>query len=497
MANSRQGGAWFFFGVAFAVILIGLALYFRYVSRLAAEAHILDVAHQSAGRYIRRLGTFGTEPCGYVARGPLAEIDQIVEPYSGFDAVLVAVLPQSYAGYAIAVGDIDGDGQNELLEGTAPDSRIYVHKYDPQKNAFTTDLFAEELAGPGCSESRLFVAGAVGRLVIEDLNGDGQNEVVAMTDQVLSDSRARLWVFWREEGTWRRHVTPVETTGFWTRGLAAHDAAGDGARAIFAVQRRGAVLRFAFSGNFSTVTQKVVEQLGGFGRSLEIADIFNSGQKRLILSEVLPDGRARVTICGLTAQDISERPEVIIEGYGGQSFEDAIVCTGDVDNDGKVELIVAWISRGQERHLVSLVAYRFDACGSMAPPQVLLERSTLFGSGDLNGRMAIGSVRRDGKNRLYIASARGDEFEYREYEYWNKDIHSERWGLYEISVAGSGRARVAKICNFNHKYVTGAKVAIGRIGTGDQNVLIVGTGFQKLTRHGSKSYLFLLQAVAD
>ena len=151
---------------------------------------------------------------------------------SQFKSKNIAVLPQNSI-YTMSIGDIDNDGENELLSGTSPDSRLYVSKYDKKSGKFRTELLEEKLAGFGCDNTRTNVSGNLSNILITDINYDGKNEIIAMTDQQLEDSNLKFWVFSKKDNGWFKNSIEVISPSHWTHGLAAYDTDGNGIQEVF------------------------------------------------------------------------------------------------------------------------------------------------------------------------------------------------------------------------------------------------------------------------
>ncbi len=104
---------------------------------------------------------------------------------------------------ALAVGDANNDGLNELLLGT---ETAGLHLLMHRNGSWKTESIDSSLRGN------------IGGAIIADLNGDGLNEVVAS-----SDSLGLVRSYSRESGVWQGE-TVLETGGHWVWAMSWGDA---------------------------------------------------------------------------------------------------------------------------------------------------------------------------------------------------------------------------------------------------------------------------------
>jgi len=292
---------------------------------------------------------------------------------------------------SLALGDVDGDGLPEIFSGTAPDSGLYLHRYDREGDAFRTILLGERLSG------RDSPVGRVSNILVTDINGDGANEIVAITDQPGAETPMKMWVFSRQGGGWLKSHIQVQVPSRRTQGLVAFDTDGDGIQEIFTAHAgHGEVLRFSLSGDLKSISWRQVRRLWAPGESLEVADVFNTGRKDLVVAQGADRYNAAVKVYAFTRDGLAPWPVVSLDGHRGRRFWDATTCTGDLDDDGRNEIVVAWLFPRSGLEL-TVVAYHFDPDGRAARSDVLLEYARGVGAGTMEGRMAIG------RNGLYLS----------------------------------------------------------------------------------------------
>lgn len=399
---------------------------------------------------------------------PVTDARQIMVPDKTYAIGLIAQIPDR-AFCALALGDIDNDGKPELVSGTSIDGALRIHEYHEETRQFTTKLLHEKLGGPRCPE------GNVSNVLITDLNGDGTNEIVAMTDQEQLDSNMKLWVFSNTGKGWFKNSIEVKSASYWTHGLAAFDADGDGIQEVFSAHcGHGEIFRYAFSSDLRQIRYKMDRQLWAPGEGLDIADVFGSGKKRLIVVQGDDRYNTAVKIYGITKAGLRKWPDVCIDNYKGRKFCDAATCTQDVDNDGKNELVVAWCFPRPPGELTLLV-YKFGPTGDLLKERALTEFSREFGAAPVEATMSIGKLGTDEKNKLYIS--RGDK------------------GIYRCDVASDLSCRFKRILTPVFQEVPAGRLCLGDADNDGKCELVFTATYKEpyVPRVPRRSFIFMLK----
>jgi len=387
---------------------------------------------------LRRRFQFGP-PCGYAvwtsllpkhSADPGSDANTLIEPYHGLSAEFVAGASQSFLGYSLCIGDVDADGRDELVCGTASDSRLYVLRYDDRTGGFHAELVAEGLAGGTCNDARTDVAGAVGCLLVTDVNGDRVKEIVAMTDQHLEDRPMRFWVFsWKGDG-WFRESVQVDCPSHWTQGLGALDTDGDGVEEVFSLHEGGEAFRLEVSEDLRYVSIRPLVIGAAKGLSLELADLFGNGRPQLVAVVKDETGRAEVRIYEPTEDRDLQRPVTSIRNAGRRRFGQVAACAADLDGEGRAQVIVAASFDPPDEDL-TLTSYRFGRGGHLLGERTLARFEGAARRGFPGLAMEAGHLGRGEGDRLYIFVN-----QVRVPSALHSTEQEPDWGLYEVALTG-------------------------------------------------------------
>lgn len=399
--------------------------------------------------------------CSGAELGPrptATSVAELGELAPGWDGELIALLDQSYAGWDVEIGDSDGDGRPEILTGSAPDSRLY--RFDKHGGAWTTGVLVDQLAGPG--------AGILLATRIVDLDGDGQPEILAGTGQ--EDGDVATLTILRDDG---EQVSAVQTfqapdnTSSYTHGLATMDVDGDGILEVFAAYcGNGEVIRYEPDPAAMQLRSRKVLQLTGSGEDVWLADIDGDQHPELIVANGFRAGSARVQIHDLdTKGDPILSPRLTIDSYNGKRAFYVSIAVGDMDTDGRPELIVGWKEQ-QSVNVSSLVAYHIT--GETAEIAYVLAHETPdLDLGYFEKMIAIADVDGDRRNEV-IVSTRGDGS--------SEGIASAHLGrVYRFDVRGDEVERQTLI-DFDPALAESAWLAVGDADGDGKVELVVATG---------------------
>lgn len=378
----------------------------------------------------------------------------------GWEGEIISLVDQSYAGWDVEIGDVDGDGRNEILTGSAPDSRLY--RFDKRDDAWDTRVLVDGLA----SSDRGLILGA--RIV--DLNGDGSNEILAGTGEE-DGSIAKLAIL-KDDGattTTLASTRSSDNTSSYTHGLATYDLDRDGILDIVSSYcGNGEVIRYRPSEDLRTLASRKVLQLSGSGEDSWLADVDGDGVPELILANGFRDGAAKVQIHDLDPETGNPRPQprIVLDGYAGQRMFYASIAVGDLDSDGFPELIIGWKAK-QAVNRSHLVAYHVAGDQAEVAFEIAADDPDLD-LGYFEKMIAIDDLDGDGRNEMYL-STRGDGE--------SEGITSAKLGrIYRYQFDTTGVIARDTLIDFDPTMAESAWLATGDIDADGRKELVIATG---------------------
>jgi hypothetical protein len=413
--------------------------------------------------------------CAVPSRAEDAErVDDICRLASGWGGEIVARVDQSYAGWDVEIGDADSDGKNEILTTGCPDSRLYLFKNN--KGAWQTHLLADNLA-----EGRPGMGLAV---KVVDLDRDGKNEIILGTGEE-HPATAFFYVFQTDGSklTKRLSSRPAFNKSGYTHNLASHDVDGDGLLEVFSAYcGNGEIIRYDVDKGLTRIDARKVHQLSGSGEESLIGDVDNDGRVEYITSNGFRAGRAMVEIFDFDRNgELVIPPRLTVDGFDENKCFYASIMVGDLDNDGKNEMVVGW-KKEQKINKATIIAYRV---GKTAEPVYTLAREDeAFDLAYFEKMMAIADVDNDGKNELVI-STRGDNLTER--------TSSGHLGhVFAYKVAGADQIRRELLVKFRPGRPESSWLAVGDADNDGKNEIVLTTGKGDRTQPGI-SYVILLK----
>jgi hypothetical protein len=405
----------------------------------------------------------------------LEDVSELAQIAPGWDAELIAEVDQSYAGWTVEIGDSDGDGQPEILTGSAPDSRVY--RFRKRQGVWQSHIVLEHEAGAD--------PGIVLGVRVVDLDGDGEPEIVAGTGEEDS-SVARLGLF-RSSGrhlTLKRTMEDSDNASSYTHGLATADLDGDGIQEIISSYcGNGEVIRYDVTPGTMELSGRKVLQLSGSGEGAIITDLDGDGRPELILSNGYRDNAARVQIHDLdpVTGDPSPQPRLVIDGYDGHGAFYASIAVGDLDGDGRPELIVGWKGK-QDVNRATLLAYHVSGA-SAEVAYLLADEDPSFDLGYFEKMIAVADVDGDGRNEM-IVSTRGDGL--------SEGIASDHLGyVYLFRISPDGEVQRERLVDFNAEFAESSWLAVGDADGDGKPEIVLATGKGDRTQPGRSWVLAL------
>lgn len=293
-------------------------------------------------------------------------------------------------GYSVALGDVNGDGKNEIIVASTNGRR-----------GGTVSIFSSK-------SYKLLKRFSIGkkkintiRLLTKDINNDNVNEIIiAVTYQDLS-GEVKVYSLTQNKILYHwKHVEKYDTFGF---SVATGDIDGDGIQDIIvgAPQpvKDGKGKVYVYSGKDGSLikefSSRIPREHSDFGTSVAAGDVDNDGIDEVIIGAPgLPYGEVFIYsgIHGWLIYKLQGDP-----GFG------IMVHTDDIDGDGQNEIIVT--TKKFEGNKVSVYGTHFMHLYDIENDEVDIGFGETITTGDFNGdgvkELILGAFDSDHNSKKY------------------------------------------------------------------------------------------------
>ena len=409
------------------------------------------------------------------ASAKLPPLEQLADLAPGWTGEVIARVNQKFAGWGVEIGDADNDGKNEILTTGAPDSRLDFFK--KKSGQWISRTLATRLAGqtPG-----------LGLVVkVTDLNGDGTNEIVLGTGQEkVTPGGAFFYVFQTDgEKLIKKLVCRAGSDGSgYTHNFGIWDIDGDGVKEVISAYcGSGDIIRYDVNRDLTKIKRRRIFQNSGSGEDSFVADVDNDGKVEYLTADCYRRNLAKVHIFEFDSKgELLLPPSITIEGPGDGKWFDCSLAVGDLDQDGKNELLVMWKSTPEE-NAGTIVAYRVQE-GKATKLWTITKNDKDLDTGYGERLMHIADADNDGRPEL-VVSTRGESW----------PANGNRLGLVMMfKPAADGSFKKTILADFKTGIADSCWNAVGDADNDGKNEIIVATGTGDRTKPGI-SYVVLLR----
>ncbi|TSC95867.1 MAG: FG-GAP repeat-containing protein [Parcubacteria group bacterium Athens1014_10] len=232
-------------------------------------------------------------------------------------------------GIRVAVGDLEGDGVDEIITGSGPGGTPHIQIFNGKGERLTPGFWALD----GKFKGGVFVAGG-------DINGDGKDEIIVTAGkgggaQVMAydkDGKVLLNFFAYDQYTFRGGIS-----------VSKADLNGDGVDEIVTVPEVGTTHIQTFTGDGKKINPGFYAFNQNFkgGGSVAGGDINGDGKDEFVVGVGI-NGGSQIRILNEKGESLKDD----FTAYEKDFIGGVNVGAGDLDGDGKFEILILPCSDG-------------------------------------------------------------------------------------------------------------------------------------------------------
>ncbi len=227
----------------------------------------------------------------------------------------------------VALGDLNGDGQNDLVVTSGSSPTLSIFRQGPSGGL------------PQAESQRIETNGDPSAAAIGDLNGDGRNDLV-----VALGSSSRADVYFQTEN---REIPPEPSrelpAGVFPAAAAIGDLNGDGRNDLALSNELSSTITVYLQSSERELVarqQPLIAEQGGHPAALTIGDVNGDGREDLLVANL------KLNSVGVYFQDgggnLSTGPDRILASERDRS--PISLSVGDLDGDGRNDVVVVYES---------------------------------------------------------------------------------------------------------------------------------------------------------
>jgi outer membrane protein assembly factor BamB len=251
----------------------------------------------------------------------------------------------------IGVYDLENDGRRELVVAQTPSSRTSIDVFD----AATGDLIWSSPAHEG----------SIGTVKVADIDGDHVQEIVWAPANATFIAAYRVRRIGPTGQVWKTTIADYISDPYTPSSLAIGDITGDNVPDVVIAGGRARIALMVFDGHNGALQGRTdvdlpsgrLQESGGFGQSVVLADIDGDGTKDLVLIGSYGQNSSYMFQGVITATWANWDTPRVLETYPyGMTFADGSVA--DFDGDGRVDILVSRFNEGRRAHVLTLLDAR-------------------------------------------------------------------------------------------------------------------------------------------
>ena len=297
--------------------------------------------------------------------------------------------------YSVILGDVDGDGDNDLIAGNLGINRLYLNN--------GTDMPFNDVEGVNISDDDYDTFS----IALGDVNGDGYLDVLAGNGGFSDDTPNRLYLNNGTENPFQDvDGVDIADDNDYTQAIALGDVDGDGDLDIVAAND-GSGRLYLNNGTDNPFQGVSGVDISGLSNSefIGLADMNNDGNLDVIVGK---EGRNRIYLNNGTDDPFEDETEVDItdDNDGTRS-----IALGDVDGDGDLDVISGNRNGADRLYLHNGTPSMFE---NVSGVDISNDRNSFdsiaFGDVDGDGRLDVVVANEDDVNHLYLNNGTDDPF---------------------------------------------------------------------------------------
>src|SRR3989339_827356 len=405
----------------------------------------------------------------------------------------------SFFGYSLATGDLDADGDTDLVVGGYKygifDGRVYIFYNNGTGVYVDTAATADEIITGEDSADRFGFF-----LTVDDLNMDGKDDLIAgayLYD--ITSNEGRVYVYYNDGYyTATSTLADVIITGEGTDSsfgfsFSTGDLNSDGKTDLVVGAQgynssQGRVYIFYSQNGQVNLNKSIVGESTSdyFGNAMTSGDFDADGDIDLAVGAYeynTGQGRVYIFYNDYDYGDHASTADEIITGETSNSFGNSLVA-GDLNADGKTDLAVGANWSTQCSVYIFYNDGNYTSLASTADEIITGEASSQFGTS-----MSVGDLNSDGKEDLVVGAVNYSSYRGRSYIFYNDGSYAASAASADEIITGEASSQFGNSLDVGDLNSDGKEdLVIGNLNSDEKTYWVVGATFYGTTN--GRAYIF-------